>query len=62
MSPYPEIQYLALDIVADVIGRNKDEDIRALFYETNGVKVLLDFLKVKTILYEIIIFFVNKVS
>ncbi|XP_077263046.1 armadillo repeat-containing protein 3-like isoform X2 [Temnothorax americanus] len=44
-SPYPEIQHLALDVVADMIGRNKDEDIQSLFYETNGVEALLDFFK-----------------
>ncbi|XP_011706005.1 PREDICTED: armadillo repeat-containing protein 3 isoform X2 [Wasmannia auropunctata] len=44
-SSYPEIQYLALDVIADIIGRNKDEEIQSLFHETNGVKVLLDFLK-----------------
>ncbi|XP_018313706.1 uncharacterized protein, partial [Mycetomoellerius zeteki] len=44
-SSYPEIQHLALDVAADVIGRNKDKDIQSLFHETNGVKVLLDFLK-----------------
>ncbi|XP_036143414.1 uncharacterized protein LOC105837002 [Monomorium pharaonis] len=44
-SIYPEIQCLALDIIIDVIARNKDEDIQYLFLETNGVEVLLDFLK-----------------
>ncbi|KAG5310845.1 ARMC3 protein, partial [Acromyrmex insinuator] len=44
-SSYPEIQHLALDVTADLIGRNKDKDIQSLFHETNGVKMLLDFLK-----------------
>ncbi|KAG5326846.1 ARMC3 protein, partial [Acromyrmex heyeri] len=44
-SSYPEIQHLALDVAADLISRNRDEDIQSLFHETNGVKMLLDFLK-----------------
>ncbi|XP_018045485.1 PREDICTED: uncharacterized protein LOC108685278 [Atta colombica] len=44
-SSYPEIQHLALDVAADLIGRNRDKDIQSLFHETNGVKMLLDFLK-----------------
>ncbi|XP_070172101.1 armadillo repeat-containing protein 3, partial [Polyergus mexicanus] len=44
-SSYPEIQCLALNAVLGIIERNKDEDIQSLFYETNGVGVLLNFLK-----------------
>ncbi|KAG5317841.1 ARMC3 protein, partial [Pseudoatta argentina] len=44
-SSYPEIQPLALDVAADLISRNRDDDIQSLFHETNGVKMLLDFLK-----------------
>ncbi|EZA54728.1 Armadillo repeat-containing protein [Ooceraea biroi] len=44
-SPYLEIQHLALDILADIIARNRDEDVQSLFRETNGIKVLLDFLE-----------------
>ncbi|KMQ94440.1 armadillo repeat-containing protein 3-like protein [Lasius niger] len=44
-SLYPEIQYLALNVVASIIERSKDEDIQSLFHETNGVEALLNFLK-----------------
>ncbi|XP_029168824.1 armadillo repeat-containing protein 3 [Nylanderia fulva] len=44
-SSYPEIQCLALNVVASIIERSKDEDIQFLFYETNGVEALLNFLK-----------------
>lgn len=46
-SPYPEIQSLALNIVAEIIGRNKNEDIQSLFRKTNGIKILLNFLEVR---------------
>ncbi|KAH0945053.1 hypothetical protein HN011_002424 [Eciton burchellii] len=45
VSPYPEIQHFALDVLADIIARNKDEVIQSSFRETNGVKILLDFLE-----------------
>ncbi|XP_050461481.1 armadillo repeat-containing protein 3 isoform X2 [Cataglyphis hispanica] len=44
-SSYPEIQCLALNVVLGIIERNKDEDIQSLFHETNGVEILLNFLK-----------------
>lgn len=45
-SSYPEIQQLALNIVAAIIGINKDEDTQSLFLKANGIQTLLDFLKV----------------
>lgn len=47
-SSYPEIQCLALNVVASIIERSKDEAIQSLFYETNGVEALLNFLKVRS--------------
>ena len=46
-SPYTEIQKLALDVVADLVRRNKDDRLHDRFRRTNGLEALLKFLDVK---------------
>ena len=46
-SPYTEIQKLALDVVADLVRRNKDDRLHDRFRRTNGLGALLKFLDVK---------------
>ncbi|KAF7385493.1 hypothetical protein HZH68_013923 [Vespula germanica] len=41
---YPEIQHLALNVISDLLARNKDEYIHNLFRETKGLEALLNFL------------------
>ncbi|XP_043529337.1 armadillo repeat-containing protein 3 [Frieseomelitta varia] len=43
-SPYTEIQKLALDVVADLVRRNKDDRLHDRFRRTNGLGALLKFL------------------
>ncbi|KOX79073.1 Armadillo repeat-containing protein 3, partial [Melipona quadrifasciata] len=43
-SPYTEIQKLALDVVADLVHRNKDDRLHDRFRRTNGLGALLKFL------------------
>ncbi|XP_033345659.1 armadillo repeat-containing protein 3 [Bombus vosnesenskii] len=43
-SPYTEIQKLALDVVTDLVRRNKDDYLHDHFRRTNGLEVLLKFL------------------
>ena len=46
-SPYPEIQSLAMYVVADLVSRNKDDRLQDLFRESNGLQALLKFLDVR---------------
>lgn len=46
-SPYTEIQKLALNVVADLMRRNKDDRLHDRFRRTNGLGALLKFLDVK---------------
>ncbi|XP_076670799.1 armadillo repeat-containing protein 3 [Andrena cerasifolii] len=43
-SPYPEIQSLAMNVVADLVSRSKDDRLQNLFRESNGLQALLKFL------------------
>nr|XP_033342609.1 armadillo repeat-containing protein 3-like [Megalopta genalis] len=43
-SSYVEIQRLALNITADIVGRNQDERLQELFRRSNGLQALLKFL------------------
>ncbi|XP_046833129.1 armadillo repeat-containing protein 3-like [Vespa crabro] len=53
--PYPEIQNIALNVIGELLARNKDEYIQNLFRQTKGLDALLNFLDVRnlcrTILY-----------
>lgn len=46
-SPYSEIQKLALDVVTDLVRRNKDEQLQEHFRRTKCLEALLKFLDVK---------------
>lgn len=46
-SPYPEIQSLAMNVVADLVSRSKDDRLQNLFRESNGLQALLKFLDVR---------------
>ncbi|KAI4502499.1 hypothetical protein M0802_002411 [Mischocyttarus mexicanus] len=42
--PYPEIQGLTLNVIGDLLSRNKDEYTQNIFRETKGLEALLNFL------------------
>ncbi|KAG7207756.1 hypothetical protein KM043_009366 [Ampulex compressa] len=44
-SSYPEIQSLALQVIADLLARNKNERLQTLFRQSNGLEALLNFLE-----------------
>ena len=46
-SVYPEIQKLALNVVANLVSRNQDEYLQDLFRRSNGLQALLKFLDVR---------------
>nr|XP_034193307.1 armadillo repeat-containing protein 3 isoform X1 [Osmia lignaria] len=43
-SVYPEIQKLALNVIANLVSRNQDEYLQDLFRRSNGLQALLKFL------------------
>ncbi|XP_076291892.1 armadillo repeat-containing protein 3 [Lasioglossum baleicum] len=46
-SPYLQIQRLALNVIANIVNRNRDEPLQEIFRLSNGLQALLRFLDVR---------------